>query len=285
MCTIVKASSIVLLLAWPSWIILVSNVSAAMASMSSAAINRGVGQVALVTGANRGIGKEVCRQLAELGDYDHIFLGSRSIEKGEEAVKSLLANINTTGQSSSVDGSKILSAIEIDVTDPSSINQAVKEIDQRAGGKLDVLVNNAGINYDLERRATSVEMDFVRSTMETNLYGPWNCVQGFLPLLEKSDNPRIVNVSSGAGSLSGMSGGTPAYGVSKAALNALTLKLAEELPHMRVNAVCPGWIATDMGGPGGGPIGSGGISVVWACQISKDGPTGGFFRNGKPVEW
>jgi NAD(P)-dependent dehydrogenase (short-subunit alcohol dehydrogenase family) len=106
-----------------------------------------------------------------------------------------------------------------------------------------------------------------------------------MPLLNMSTNPRIVNVSSESGALNGMDGGTPAYGVSIAALNALTLKLAKELPNMKVNAVCPGWIATDMGGAGGGPIEDGGASVVWACKLGKDGPTGGFFRNGEALRW
>ncbi|CAB9500813.1 15-hydroxyprostaglandin dehydrogenase [NAD(+)] [Seminavis robusta] len=225
--------------------------------------------VALVTGANRGIGKEVCKQLADKG-YQ-VLLGSRSLEKGQQAVQEL--------------GHSAITPIQIDVTDQASVDQAAKKI-QSKYQKLDVLVNNAGINYDDHERAISVDLQDVQNTMETNLYGPWRCTTAMLPLLHKSNNPRIVNVSSGAGSLSGMSGGTPAYGVSKAALNALTLKLARELSStMRVNAVCPGWIATDMGGAGGGPIPEGAASVVWACTLDKNGPTGGFFRHGKAIPW
>lgn len=250
-------------------------------------------QLALITGGNRGIGKEVCRQLADKG-YQ-VLLGSRSLEKGQQAVTEL--------------GHPAISPIQIDVTDPDSVAQAAKQIESKYK-TLDVLVNNAGkknkvdyalenteslglylircfpgINYDSHERAISVDLHDVQKTMETNLYGPWRCSTAMLPLLQKSNHPRIVNVSSGAGSLNGMNGGTPAYGVSKAALNALTLKLARELPGMKVNAVCPGWIATDMGGAGGGPIEAGGASVVWACTIGKDGATGGFFRNGKSISW
>jgi NAD(P)-dependent dehydrogenase (short-subunit alcohol dehydrogenase family) len=109
----------------------------------------------------------------------------------------------------------------------------------------------------------------------------------FLPLLRNSDHPRIVNVSSESGSLTSMGGGTPAYAVSKAALSALTRMLAAELraEHILVNAVCPGWVATDMGGPGGRPVAEGAASVVWAATLPDNGPTGGFFRDGRPLPW
>ena len=127
----------------------------------------------------------------------------------------------------------------------------------------------------------------VREAAETNLYGPWLMVQEFLPLLRNSDHPRIVNVSSEAASLAGMGGGTPAYTASKVALNALTRMLADELRRDRilVNAVCPGWVATDMGGPGGRPVAEGAASVVWAATLPDSGPTGGFFRDGRPLPW
>jgi NAD(P)-dependent dehydrogenase (short-subunit alcohol dehydrogenase family) len=123
--------------------------------------------------------------------------------------------------------------------------------------------------------------------METNLYGAWRTALAFLPLLRRSPHPRLVNVSSGGGSISSMGAGTPAYSVSKAALNALTRILAAELRANRVlvNAVCPGWVATDMGGPGGRPVADGAASVTWAVLLDDDGPTGGFFRDGRPVEW
>ena len=123
-------------------------------------------------------------------------------------------------------------------------------------GRLDVLVNNAAIDYDTWQRAIDADLAVVREAAETNLYGPWLMVQQFLPLLRASEHPRIVNVSSEAASLASMGGGTPAYTASKVALNALTRMLAAELrrDHVLVNAVCPGWVATDMGGPGGRPV-------------------------------
>ena len=152
-------------------------------------------------------------------------------------------------------------------------------------GRLDVLVNNAAITYDTWQRAVDADLAVVREAAETNLYGPWLMVQRFLPLLRASEHPRIVNVSSEAASLASLGGGTPAYTASKVALNALTRMLAAELrrDHVLVNAVCPGWVATDMGGPGGRPVEAGAASVVWAATLPDFGPTGGFFRDGHPV--
>jgi len=176
--------------------------------------------------------------------------------------------------------------LRLDVTDPESIAAAVREVAHRFG-KLDVLVNNAAISYDTWQRAISADLGVVREAAETNLYGPWLLVEEFLPLLRASEHPRIVNVSSEAGSLASMGGGTPAYAVTKAALNALTRMLAAELRGERilVNAVCPGWVATDMGGPGGRPVAEGAASVVWAALLPDNGPTGGFFRDGRPLPW
>jgi NAD(P)-dependent dehydrogenase (short-subunit alcohol dehydrogenase family) len=147
------------------------------------------------------------------------------------------------------------------------------------------LVNNAAINYDTWERATTADLDVVRDTLETNLFGAWRTAQALLPHLQRSAHPRIVNVSSGSGQLSDMGGGTPAYRVSKTALNALTRMLAAELPRARVNSVCPGWVATDMGGAGGRPVAEGAASVIWAIDVPDDGPTGGFFRDGRPLPW
>jgi len=127
----------------------------------------------------------------------------------------------------------------------------------------------------------------VREALETNTFGAWNVVRGFLPLLRRSRHGRVVNVSSQAGSLTSMGSGTPAYSLSKAALNALTRMLAAELrgDGILVNSVCPGWVATDMGGPGGRAVTAGAASVVWAATLPDDGPTGGFFRDGRPLPW
>jgi NAD(P)-dependent dehydrogenase (short-subunit alcohol dehydrogenase family) len=223
--------------------------------------------VSLVTGANRGIGLEVCRQLAEAG-HD-VVLTARDAAAAATAA-------------SMVGGMPL----RLDVTDPASIDAAAAAVRDRYG-RLDVLVNNAAIGYDSWQRAITADLAVVREAAETNLFGPWQMVQGFLPLLRASDRPRIVNVSSEAGSLAAMGGGTPAYTASKAALNALTRMLAAELSSEQflVNAVCPGWVATDMGGAGGRPVSDGAASVVWAATLPDDGPTGGFFRDGRPLPW
>ncbi len=227
-------------------------------------------RVALVTGANRGIGKEVCRQLAQQGIT--ILLTGRSLTKAQTAAADLgLENI-IPGQ--------------LDVTDLSSIEGLRDRVEQEFG-RLDVLVNNAAINYDTWQRAVNADLSVVQETMNTNVYGPWRVTQAFIPLLKKSEHPRIVNVSSGAGALTDMGGGTPAYSLSKAALNALTRMLADELREddILVNAVCPGWVATDMGGEGGRPLADGAMGIVWAALLTDDGPTGGFFRDGQPLDW
>jgi NAD(P)-dependent dehydrogenase (short-subunit alcohol dehydrogenase family) len=218
-------------------------------------------------GANRGIGREVCRQLAELGHT--VILTVRDPGAAAEAAQAVRAE-----------------PIRLDVTDRASVADAAHWTKQRYG-KLDVLVNNAAITYDTWQRAVTADLAVVREAAETNLYGPWLMVQEFLPLLRNSDHPRIVNVSSEAASLASMGGGTPAYTASKVALNALTRMVADELRRDRilVNAVCPGWVATDMGGPGGRPVAAGAASVVWAATLPDSGPTGGFFRDGRPLPW
>lgn len=176
--------------------------------------------------------------------------------------------------------------LQLDVSDESSVEQCFRTLESKYG-RLDVLVNNAAIHYDTWQRGTNADLDVVRETLETNLIGAWRVAQACLPLLRRSPTGRLVNVSSGAGSLAAMGAGTPAYSVSKAALNAMTRILAAELRDdgVLVNAVCPGWVATDMGGSGGRPVGEGAASVMWAVLLDADGPTGGFFRDGRPVDW
>ena len=223
--------------------------------------------VSLVTGGNRGIGREVCRQLAARGHA--VVLTARSADSAEAAAQAVNAE-----------------PLRLDVTDPVSVADAARWVGERYG-RLDVLVNNAAITYDTWQRAATADLAVVREAAETNLYGPWLMVQEFLPLLRRGEHPRIVNVSSEAASLTSMGGGTPAYSASKAALNALTRMLAAELRPDRilVNAVCPGWVATDMGGPGGRPVADGAASVVWAATLPDSGPSGGFFRDGRPLPW
>ncbi|MEU8804163.1 SDR family oxidoreductase [Spirillospora sp. NPDC048819] len=219
--------------------------------------------ISLVTGGNRGIGLEVCRQLAARG-HD-VLLGARSPGAAERAAKEAGAT-----------------PLRLDVTSPADIDRAAAEI-----GRLDVLVNNAAITYDTWQRAATADLSVVREAAETNLYGPWRLTQALLPLLRRSAHGRIVNVSSEIASLTNMGGGTPAYTASKVALNALTRMFAAELraDGVLVNAVCPGWVATDMGGPGGRPVADGAAGVVWAATLPDDGPTGGFFRDGRALPW
>ncbi|HEY8047250.1 MAG TPA: SDR family NAD(P)-dependent oxidoreductase [Streptosporangiaceae bacterium] len=227
--------------------------------------------VAVVTGANRGIGHEVARQLAGHGFL--VIAGSRDQDTGERAARQL----DPAGRS--------VIARRLDVTDPATI-AAAADWTAASVGRADVLVNNAAIHYDTWQQAWDADLAVVREALDTNLLGAWQTTQAFLPLLRRSAHARVVNVSSEGGSLSGMTGGTPAYSVSKAALNALTRLLAGELRADRilVNAVCPGWTDTDMG-QGGRPVADGAASVMWAVLLPDDGPTGGFFRDGQPLPW
>jgi NAD(P)-dependent dehydrogenase (short-subunit alcohol dehydrogenase family) len=228
--------------------------------------------VAVVTGGNRGIGLEVCRQLAAR-DFE-VVLGSRDPDRGEAAA----ALIRGEGLA--------VHACELDVANEASVLRAAEWVRERLR-RCDVLVNNAAIDYDTDQQARRADLARVHLALETNLLGAWRTTLAFLPLLRQGEHPRIVNVSSESGSLDGMGGGTPGYHVSKAALNALTRTLAAELRPDRilVNAICPGWTATDMGGRGGRPVEAGAASVVWGALLGDDGPTGGFFRDGRAVPW
>jgi NAD(P)-dependent dehydrogenase (short-subunit alcohol dehydrogenase family) len=226
-------------------------------------------KIALVTGANRGIGFETCRQLSQLGLT--VVLTSRDTVKGEIATKQLK--------------DKGLDVVfhRLDVCAKNDIEYAFDRINQQYG-QLDVLVNNAAILYDRFQSAVNADLEVVSKALITNLYGPWLLCQAFLPLMKGNGYGRIVNVSSGAGSLHYMGGGTPAYGISKVALNALTIKLASELSGtgILVNSVDPGWVATDMGSRGGRPVEAGAKGIVWAATLPDNGPSGGFFYDGKP---
>jgi NAD(P)-dependent dehydrogenase (short-subunit alcohol dehydrogenase family) len=230
-------------------------------------------RLALVTGGNRGIGFEVCRQLAQRGFT--VVLTARDLEKARAAA----VKIKSVGQ---------VEPAALDVSNADSIKRAAAEISKQHD-HLDILINNAGINYDTWETAENADLDgTVAETIKTNLLGPWCVCQAFLPLLRKSRAARIVNVSSESGSLARMGAGPPAYQVTKAALNALTRTLAGELrdASILVNAVCPGWVATDMGGAGAPRSPSeGAAGILWAATLPDNGPTGGFFRDGKPLAW
>jgi NAD(P)-dependent dehydrogenase (short-subunit alcohol dehydrogenase family) len=231
-------------------------------------------RIAFVSGANRGIGYEVVRQLARLGHT--VILGARDPEKGQAAARALAARVSGR-----------VVARQLDVVDAQGINNLARQVTEEFG-RLDILVNNAAIHYDTWQTATKADIEgIVRESFETNVFGAWRMITSFVPLMQRHRWGRIVNVSSGAGSLTSMGAGTPAYSTSKAALNALTKVVAAELrtSGILVNAVCPGWVATDMGGKGGRPVEEGAAGVVWAATLPEDGPTGGFFRDRRRIEW
>jgi NAD(P)-dependent dehydrogenase (short-subunit alcohol dehydrogenase family) len=219
--------------------------------------------VALVTGASRGIGREVARQLADR-DYD-VILTARDEEKARAAAEEIGAR-----------------PLQLDVADPAGIERAASQV-----GELDVLVNNAGIVVDGGVSGTEPDFEAIARTLETNFYGAYRLTAALLPALRKSDHPRIVNVSSGMGGVAEMGGWVPGYRVSKAALNAMTRILSTELEGdgFLVNSACPGFVNTDMGGQWGAkkPVEDGAAGIVWLATLPDDGPTGGFFRDGKPI--
>ncbi|EDL54360.1 short-chain dehydrogenase/reductase SDR [Vibrio mediterranei AK1] len=221
-------------------------------------------RIAIVTGANRGLGKEVSRQLAAQGDI--VIVTARQLSDAQQAVKEL--------------GWDNLLAAQLDITDEGSITHLVERVKQRFS-VVDVLINNAAIHYDTWQNVTNADLTTVKEAMDTNVFGAWRMTQALLPLLQSSQQARIVNISSGAGALDNQTGSTPAYSMSKIALNSLTLMFANQLKSrgILVNSVCPGWVATDMGGNGGRPIAIGAEGIVWAANLPVNGPTGGFFRD------
>ena len=230
-------------------------------------------KVALVTGAYRGIGLEVTRRLA--------LRGFAAVLTARDAAKAEAAAAPLKREGLEVDPT------QLDVTDARSVEAARLFVEERFG-RLDVLVNNAAILYDSWQRAEAADLDTVREAFETNTLGPWRVCQAFVPLLRRGGHGRVVNVSSESGSLASMGAGTPAYSVSKAALNALTRMLAAELggAGVLVNSVCPGWVATEMGGPDAPRTPrEGAAGIVWAATLPDSGPTGGFFRDGEPLAW
>lgn len=231
-------------------------------------------RIAVVTGANRGIGYATVRQLASLGM--RVVLTSRDRDKGQEATNQLTAeNLDVLYH-------------PLDVTDPESIEQ-LKEFVIEQFGRVDVLINNAGILIDTpDSSVFTMQIETMRETMETNFYGPMRLSQALAPLMQEVNYGRIVNISSGMGQMHDMGGGYPAYRVSKTALNALTCILADELrkSNVLVNAVCPGWVQTEMGGPGAIRTPEAAAdTIVWLATLPDDGPSGGFFRDRKSIPW
>ena len=264
----------------------------------------------LVTGANRGIGLEICRQLDAMGHC--VILCSRDLEKGIESAKSFSKNVIVK---------------QLDVTNENSI-QNLYEFVEKEIGKLDVLINNAGLGANQNSQKKSVltnvknfveanvygvqkmkeisipilqkvgiisekesakntSLTNVKHTMETNFYGAWRMIQVFVPLLQKTEKGRIINISSGMGQLKNLTGEYAGYSLSKASLNALTIMFSNELKNygISVNAICPGWVKTDMGGPNAPKsVSEGADTAVWLANENEI-PTGKFFKERKEIDW
>ena len=234
----------------------------------------GAERVAVVTGANRGIGLEICRQLAASGL--NVVLTSRDAAKGRAACKTLTSA-----------GLQVIYR-RLDVTSVRAI-RALAEFMQNEFGRIDVLVNNAGVMLDPRgTRFLDSTLATYRATFEVNVWGALALTQAVLPLMQKRRYGRIVNLSSGLGQFTGMGNSTPAYRMSKTALNALTCIVAAETKgnNILVNAACPGWVRTDMGGAGAPrPVAQGADTPVWLATLPDGGPTGSYFRDRKPIPW
>jgi len=226
----------------------------------------------LVTGANKGIGYEVARQLA--GKGFQVFIGARNRDAGRKAADEIAKN-----------GGKA-TFLEIDVADNASITAAAREF-AKSADYLDVLVNNAGIIVDGDNAILEISDELLRKTLETNTLGALRVTHVFVPLLRKSNAPRVINVSSGGGQLTGGADGwSPAYCISKTALNGVTSQLATALPKFAVNSVCPGWVRTDMGGQGASrSVEEGADTIVWLAADAPQKLTGKFFRDRKEIPW
>jgi NAD(P)-dependent dehydrogenase (short-subunit alcohol dehydrogenase family) len=231
------------------------------------------GLVALVSGGNRGIGRDVVRQLGERGIT--VVLGSRDLKRGEKAAAELEAK-----------GLRIV-AKQLDIRDEASVERVARELEEEFG-RVDILVNNAGITDPWRGTAEDADFDAVKDVLETNLFGAWRLAKAVIPLMRRNGYGRIVNLSSGMGQLSDMGGHSPGYRVAKTGLNALTRMLASELAgeNILVNSVCPGWVRTDMGGPGARrSVEEGADTPVWLATLPDGGPSGGFFRDRAPIPW
>jgi NAD(P)-dependent dehydrogenase (short-subunit alcohol dehydrogenase family) len=235
-------------------------------------------KIAVVTGSYRGIGYEICRQLARLGV--RVVLTSRDAGKGEAARRKLNVELGDAGAE--------VSYCRLDVTRNDDIRALAAQIESQFGG-LDILVNNAGILIDPKgSRALDSSLQTYRDTFETNVLAPLALIQALLPLMKKRNYGRIVNVSSGLGQLSEMTSGTPAYRMSKTALNALTRLVAAETrgSNILVNSMSPGWVKSDMGGPHAPrTVGQGADTAVWLATLPDGGHSGGFFYERAPIAW
>lgn len=237
-------------------------------------------KIAIVTGANRGIGMEVCRQLSQKGDIK-VILTSRNEKKGKDACEKLHH-----------EGLEV-EYRQLDVNDEKGVKKFAAGI-EKDFGRCDILVNNAGIFPDTDGASGSwpsifdTDPDLIDKAMTTNVYGPIRLCQALVPLMKKNGYGRIVNLSSGMGQLTFMDGHCPAYRISKTSINALTRILAAELrdDNILVNSMCPGWVKTDMGGPNATrELPEGADTAVWLATLPDDGPRGTFFRDRKEFPW
>jgi NAD(P)-dependent dehydrogenase (short-subunit alcohol dehydrogenase family) len=229
-------------------------------------------KTALITGANKGIGYEVARQLA--GKGFHVFIGARNRDAGRKAAEEIAKQAASA------------TFLEIDVADHASVTAAANEF-AKAADHLDVLVNNAGIIVDRDDAILEITDEQLRKTLETNTLGALRVTRAFVPLLKKSEAPRVINVSSGGGQLTGGADGwSPAYCISKTALNGVTSQLATALPAFAVNSVCPGWVRTDMGGQGATrSVEEGADTIVWLAADAPQKLTGKFLRDHNEISW
>lgn len=243
-------------------------------------VDKSITRVALVTGGNRGLGFEICCQLGKLGFT--VVLACRNADAGSLAVEKLKA--------------KDIDVVfhEVDVGSLDSISSLHRFV-VRSFGRLDVLVNNAGVLLDHRSYGGSstssifdTSMEDLADTMKTNVYGPFMMCQAFIPLMQKNDYGRIVNISSKAGQLSQVSSGVPCYRLSKVALNGVTRIFSDEsgCPNILINSVCPGWVKTEMGGPNAHLDPKDAIgTIIWLAALPDDGPTGAFFSEKTKIDW
>ncbi len=237
-------------------------------------------KIAVVTGANKGIGFEICRQLLDQ-DY-RVILTARDPDRGQAATAQLLAT------------SPAIEFFKLDVTSQADVDRLSKYLQTRYL-RCDVLVNNAGIfpdqRDDLENDWPSIltaKLETIQKGLETNTYGALRLCQAIIPLMQQNHYGRIVNVSSGMGQLSDMNGCCPGYRISKTALNVITRVIADELKDtdILINSLCPGWVKTDLGGDGATrEVSEGADTAIWLAMLPTGGPSGLFFRDRQVIPW
>lgn len=226
-------------------------------------------RIILITGANRGIGRELAAQLAAAGDT--VLLSARDESAAKKSASEIGGDVHP---------------VQLDTSDVSSISAAARKIEAEFG-RLDVLVNNVGGVYDYGQKASTADLAVAQQALETNLFSAWRVTQSVLPLLRKAQGARIVNVSSEAASLERMGASVPAYAISKTALNALTRVFAAELADegITVHAASPGWTATELGGEGGRPVAEGAASILHVIDLPAGSGSGGFYQDEQVLPW